>query len=283
MIKPPSFKPVLGVWLLASLASGELWATNMYRELQIAENIDARARPGEAVRLEASGLGFQGLYREAVSKDVRGAVVLLHGRDSNQDAADLIRPLRQGLPEHGWSTLSLAMPIAVPDDPRGYANLVPEAIARLQSGIAFLKEKNLGRIALLAHDTGTWGTLRYLAGNPDNSVTGAVLIDPAPVRKLGAPPISIDSLSAVRLPILEILSRRVSVSIDDEVSGKRTVMKANPSYRLLVLNEPDRGWQDSEDFLLSRIHGWLSQLQAGAASTAATPAESRTQTGIKQE
>lgn len=96
MNKMASFKPVLGIGLLAWLASGELWATDGYRELQITQDIDARTSPGEVVRLQASGLEFQGLYREAVSKNVRGAVVLLHGRDSNQDAADLIRPLRRG-------------------------------------------------------------------------------------------------------------------------------------------------------------------------------------------
>ncbi|WP_051331460.1 DUF3530 family protein [Methylocaldum szegediense] len=278
-----SFKPVLGIGLLAWLASGELWATDGYRELQITQDIDARTSPGEVVRLQASGLEFQGLYREAVSKNVRGAVVLLHGRDSNQDAADLIRPLRRGLPEHGWNTLSLAMPIAVPDDLQGQADLVPEAIVRLQSGITYLKEKNIGTIALLAHDTGAWGTLRYLADAPDNSVKGAVLIDPAPVGELDVPPISAGSLRAISLPILEILSRRISVSVNDEASRKRTVMKANPSYQLLVLNEPHRGWQDSEDFLLNRIHGWLSHLQASAVSITATPAETRTPSGNKQE
>lgn len=120
---------------------------------------------------------------------MRGGIVLLHGRDSNQDAADLIRPLRLGLPEHGWSTLSLAMPIAVSDNPQGHADLVPEAIARLQSSIDFLKEKKIGTIALLAHDTGTWTVLRYLADTPDSSVKAAVLIDPAPVRELDVPPI----------------------------------------------------------------------------------------------
>lgn len=284
MNRIPSLKPVLGAWLLACLASGELWAMDMHRELQIAEEIGARAHPDEAIRLEASGLGFQGLYREAVSKDVRGGIVLLHGRDSNQDAADLIRPLRRGLTEHGWSTLSLAMPIAVPDNPQGHADLVPEAIARLQSGIAFLKEKKIETIALLAHDAGAWTVLRYLADASDSSVKAAVLIDPSPVRELDVPPISpAGSPSAVRLPMLEILSRRMSVPMDDEASRKRTAMKANPSYRLVILNEPDRGWQDSGDFLLNRIHGWLSQLQASAASTAATPAESRTQSGNKQE
>jgi pimeloyl-ACP methyl ester carboxylesterase len=256
---------------------------DMHRELQIAEEIGARAHPDEAIRLETSGLGFQGLYREAVSKDVRGGIVLLHGRDSNQDAADLIRPLRLGLPEHGWSTLSLAMPIAVSDNPQGHADLVPGAIARLQSGIAFLTEKKIGTIALLAHDTGAWTILRYLADAPDSSVKAAVLIDPAPVRELDVPQISPGSPSAVRFPILEILSRRVSVPMDDEASRKRIIMKANPSYRLVILNEPDRGWQDSGDFLLNRIHGWLSQLQASAASPAAAPAESRTQSGINQE
>ncbi len=283
MNRIPSLKPVLGVWLLACLASGELPAMDMDRELQIAEEITARAHPDEAIRLEASGLGFQGLYREAVSKDVRGGIVLLHGRDSNQDAADLIRPLRLGLAEHGWSTLSLAMPIAVSDDLQGYADLVPEAIARLQAGIAFLKEKKIGTIALLAHDTGAWTVLRYLADTPDSSVKAAVLIDPPPVREFDVPPISPGSPSAVRLPILEILSRRVSVPMDDEASRKRTAMQANPSYRLVILNEPDRGWQDSGDFLLNRIHGWLSQLQAFPASNAAAPAESRTQSGNHQD
>lgn len=273
-------KQILIISISACLASSETLATDVHRERQIADDIGTRTHPDEAIRLEASDFGFQGLYREAVSKDVRGGVILLHGRHSNQDAADLIRPLRLGLPVHGWSSLSLAMPISDADDLQGHANLLAETTARLQSSVEFLKQKKIGNIALLAHDIGAWTALSYLADSPDGAVKAAVLIDPAPVRKLDPPPISPDSLSAIRLPILEILSSRISVPMDDEASRKRAAMKTNPSYRLLVLNEPDHGWQDIGEFLVNRVHGWLTNLQISAALDAAPPSAPEKQSGL---
>lgn len=260
---------VLAISISACLASGAILATDVHQEHQIAKDIGTRINPNEAIWLETADFRFQGLYREAVSKNVRGGVILLHGSHSHQDAADFIHPLRRGLPEHGWSSLSLAMPTSESGDLQSDANLLPEAILRLHSGVAFLKPKNIGNIALLAHDTGAWAALNYLAQSPDQAVKAVVLIDPAPIREPDPVPISPDRLSTIRVPMLEILSSRLSVPIDEETSRKRTAMKTNSSYRLLVLNEPDHGWQDIEDFLINRVHGWLASLQMSAGSDAA--------------
>lgn len=256
--------PILAISIWACPASAETPAMDMHRARQIAEAIELHTTPDEAIRLEASGIEFRGLYRDAVSKDLRGGVILLHGRHSSQDSANLIHPLRQGLPEHGWSSLSLAMPIAEPDDLQGHAARLEEAIERLQSAVTFFTQKNLTNIALLAHDTGTWAALGYLARSPDSTVKAAVLVDPVPIPDLDPSPIAADRPSFTGLPILEILSSRLSSPADD-MSRKRAAMKNNPAYRLLVLNEPDRGWQDMEDFLINRIHGWLTSLQMDPA------------------
>ncbi|BBA34110.1 uncharacterized protein sS8_2158 [Methylocaldum marinum] len=71
---------------------------DMHRERQIAEAIEPHTTSDDTIRLEASGVEFRGQYRDTVSKDLRGGIILLHGRHSNQDAAELVRPLRRGLP-----------------------------------------------------------------------------------------------------------------------------------------------------------------------------------------
>jgi len=276
-------KQILVISILACLTGGETLATDVHRERQIAEEIRIRTNPDEVIWLEASGLKFQGLYREAVSKDIRGGVILLHGRHSNQDAADVVRPLRQSLPEHGWNSLSLAMPVSEPDDLQGHAALLSEAIARLQSGVAFLKQKNIGNIALLAHDTGAWAALSYFAQPPDQAVKSVVLIDPASTRDLDPPPVSPGSLNTIRLPILEILSNRITAPIGEEASRKRAAMKGNSSYRQLVLNEPDNGWQDVGGFLVNHIHGWLTRPPMSAGSEAETPSQIEKQGGANQK
>lgn len=271
MFRKSLYKRISAISIIACLASGETPATDVHRERQIADELGSRANPDEAIRLEASGLEFQGLYREAVSKDPGGGVILLHGRHSNQDAAAFVRPLRLGLPEHGWSSLSLAMPVPDPDDLQGNANLLPEAVARLHSGVAFLERKNTGNIAILALDTGAWAALSYLARSPDRAVKAAVLLDAAPASELDPPPIAPDTLSTIRLPVLEILSGRISARAGDDASRKRADMKPSATYRLLVLDEPDHGWQDIGDFLVNRIHGWLKRALAEAGSDAAGP------------
>ena len=63
------------------------------------------------MRLDADGHPFLGIHTEADSGGPRRAVIVLHGRGFHPDWPEVAAPLRIELPEHGWETLSLQMPV----------------------------------------------------------------------------------------------------------------------------------------------------------------------------
>ena len=79
------------------------------REARLADEIVDTILDGDPEWLEADGREFLSIYTEA--DDSRAAVVILHGRGFHTDWADTVNPLRVGLVERGYSTLSLQMAV----------------------------------------------------------------------------------------------------------------------------------------------------------------------------
>mgnify|MGYP003132931302 FL=1 len=64
----------------------------------------------EFVSLNASGTDFVALWRPANVAEPKGIIILLPGEGESADWPRGIGPLRRGLPDHGWHTLSLSLP-----------------------------------------------------------------------------------------------------------------------------------------------------------------------------
>lgn len=245
------------------LMASPLSAADLDDERDLAEQIAVRVSPEEIVKLEISGIPFQGLYRDSPEKQRRGGVIILHGRKANQDAAELIHPLRTVLPTHGWATLSISLPLAeTRAESENFSSLLPESVGRLRSAIDYLKPKELGDIALIGHDSGAWVVLNYLIQQPDDAVRAVVLIDPAPILGLSGFPVSLSKLSSLTLPLLELISRHEGQAPNEESRERRTAFKALPHYRQVFIETPDMRWKDTEEYLIQRIHGWLQRMEA---------------------
>lgn len=82
----------------------------------------------EFVSLKAGTDDFAALWRPANVGEPRGVIILLPGEGESADWPRGIGPLRRGLPDHGWHTLSLSLP----DSP----GLVLPAVANTSEGAA---------------------------------------------------------------------------------------------------------------------------------------------------
>ncbi|TCD18780.1 DUF3530 family protein [Pseudomonas sp. IC_126] len=78
----------------------------------------------EFVNLTAGFDDFVALWRPANIGEAKGVIILLPGEGESADWPRGIGPLRRGLPDYGWHTLSLSLPdspspipAAVPDEP----------------------------------------------------------------------------------------------------------------------------------------------------------------------
>jgi len=147
------------------------------KEKRWEEQIVPSLMVGEAVNLRANGTEFLGLYAPNTGEPSYGGVILIHGTGAHPAWPQIIEPLRIALPEHGWSTLSLQMPILANDaKQQAYLPLMPEAPLRIQAGVDFLKGKGVNNIVLIAHSMGATMANMYLADKPDPAVHGYIAI-----------------------------------------------------------------------------------------------------------
>jgi pimeloyl-ACP methyl ester carboxylesterase len=240
-------------------------ATDLPREQGIAEETTARAGAGEAIWLETAGVKFQAFYREAISRETRGGLILLHGLDASADAADILQSMRKRLPERGWDTLALQGPMREAGaDLQDHLALLPEAVARIQAGIDYLKSKNHDRIVLIGHGTGALTVLRYLARTPDTITTAAIIIDSPASSAAERDAAGLADLGKVNIPLLDILSRRDEMATEEAAPTRKRIMKKNEAYRQTTINDPEADFKDVEDLLINRIHGWLVRVSPAA-------------------
>src|SRR5262245_29765789 len=142
---------VCAMWLVPAQA---LMQADYAREQRWANEVTPAIVVGDAVWLELnSGRKFLAIW--APNAKAPAGVILVHGRGAHPDAR-LISPLRIQLPERGYATLSVQMPVLGAEaSSEEYPPLFPEAAERLRAAVAFLRAKGLKKIAVVSHSMGS--------------------------------------------------------------------------------------------------------------------------------
>ena len=97
--------------IILMLSSTLAPAQDLAREQRMADEIVDSILDGEPVRLNTAGTKFLAIYTESQTEVPKGTVVLMHGRGFHSDWPEMVGPLRVGLAEAGWHTLSIQMPV----------------------------------------------------------------------------------------------------------------------------------------------------------------------------
>ncbi|BBO99623.1 DUF3530 family protein [Sulfuriferula nivalis] len=158
------------LWLIVLLLISDLtFAADYAREQKWADEVVPGVVVGDPVYLEqADGHKFLTIYTPV--KDAKAALVIVHGRGINPDWG-LIGVLRSELPDHGYTTLSVQMPVlASSANESAYLATFPDAVQRLQIAVDFLKAKGYTKIGLVSHSLGSRMSAKYMTGKPDAAV-----------------------------------------------------------------------------------------------------------------
>lgn len=78
--------------------------------VKVAELAKALEPRTQVLWLPTGGTPALGLYQPQGSGELHGSVILFHDDQTHADWPNLVRPLRLGLPDKGWDTLSLQLP-----------------------------------------------------------------------------------------------------------------------------------------------------------------------------
>jgi len=251
-------------WLLL-LAAGVIslpsLASDLEREQRWAEQVVDAILTGEVEMLDAGGQEFLSIYTESDSDSLQGGVILIHGIGVHPDWPDVINPLREQLPEHGWSTLSLQMPVLeadakVPD----YYPIFGEVPPRIDAGIRFLQEQGMDNIVIVAHSLGAQMATYWLARTKEPPVSGLVAIGLSGTRQAdnGDVPAWI---SGITLPVLDLYGENDLPAVKETVGERAAAARraGNDAYTQVEVAGAGHMFQGQNEALVEAVVDWLNE------------------------
>ena len=249
--------------LIAMLAAGfNSQASDIAKEKRWADQVVDAILDGDAIWLNDGSHEFLGIYTEA-GEDKGRAVIVMHGTGIHPDWQQVVQPLRVGLTEHNWNTLSIQMPI-LPNEAEyhEYAPLYDEVAPRIDAAIKYLQDNGSKEIVLIGHSQGATMTAYYLTSSKQ-AVNGFVAIG---MGTLSDDPRMnvVKSLEKIKIPVLDIYG-------DDDLEGVMKTIKAraaaavkagNNNYTQVEVAGSNHFFDDKEEELVEAVATWLKKSPA---------------------
>ena len=252
---------LLGGFLILPVSQASDMAKEKRWEAQIVDALIV----GEPVKLKAGTTEFLAIFAEHTTEKAMGGAIILHGIGVHPAWPEVIQPLRTQLPDFGWATLSLQMPV-LPNEAKieEYAPLFAEVRPRIQAGIDHLKTLGIQNIVIVAHSLGAAMGSFYLSDKPDPTVTAFVGIGMGQ-HKANPQMDTATSLRKVKLPVLDIFgSRDLPQVLAAEKDRATAANKAgNKNYTQLKIEGADHFFNNMDAVLVKRVRGWLANNAAG--------------------
>jgi len=245
--------------LFLLLFSQSLLASDFAKEKRWADQIVDSIMTGEAVWLKDGKNKFLSLFTESTTGKTKGALIVVHGIGVHPNWPDVIQPIRTELPEHGWATLSIQMPILGNDKTStDYIPLLKEVNSRFNAAVQFLKKKNIRNIVITAHSMGTTMANQYLTTKPNPAIRAYIAIS-MPNDPKSKEFNNVKKLSQIKaIPVLDIYGNQDLDSVL-RFTKKRFVAgkKANPRYKQVMIKGADHFYQSKSNQLVKIIRLWL--------------------------
>ncbi len=237
------------------------------RENRWAAQVQETLLVGDAVWLkDGKGVRFFSIYTAANGAKPRGGVLILHGLGLHPDWPEVISPLRRDLPEQGWATLSLQMPLLPAGAPfTSFGPIFDEVPARIRAGIEFLRGKGIEHIALIGHDLGATMGAAYLVKKQDPDIDGFIGISmDAPtinstVSKLDPRLDTTVLMGQLKLPVLDLYGSLDIKRITDLAPLRVQAAKKadNADYKQVRVPDADHSFTNHDKALLENVAHWL--------------------------
>jgi pimeloyl-ACP methyl ester carboxylesterase len=237
--------------------------SDLAKEKRWEEQIVPSLMVGEDIKLKADGVEFLALYAEPTTEQSKGAVILIHGRGAHPAWPDVIEPLRMQLPDYGWHTLSLQMPVLKNEaEDKDYPPLFPEVPARVQAGVDFLKSKGIRNIVISGHSTGAVMASYYLATIKDPAVKVFAIVSGG----FGVPKDTyMDSMENFKklknVDILDIYGSEDRKMVLKVVSKRKMVGPKlfGSRYHDIKIEGAGHFYRERTDQLLNQLKSWLDK------------------------
>jgi len=246
------FLSLLMAFGLALGLSTSAAAADYAREKNWAAEIEPSVMVGEPVWLEiSSGHKFLTLFTEADAAKAKSkvGVIVIHGLGVHPDWG-LIGPLRQNLPDQGYTTLSIQMPVLKADAKgEAYPATFDEAAERIKTAIDFLAAKGYQKIVLATHSMGCRMTAHFLQKNPKTDLAAWVAI--------GAPA-ALD-YSKLNFPVLDLYGENDLPQVLSSAKARAKGLQGKAGSAQMVAPKADHFFNGKDALLLEMVRTYLNK------------------------
>lgn len=249
-------------FLLCMVAPSLAQASDTAKETRWADQIVDELIDGDAVWLRAGDHRFLAIHMEHNTEALKGGAIILHGMGVHPNWQDVIYPLRTGLPERGWTTLSLQMPILPNEaEPDEYAPLMVEVPPRIDAAVAFLKQQGIDNMVLIGHSLGAVMAIYYLAGDSASvqeiSAVAAIGLNARDTVNENLD--TLPMLERVKLPLLDLMGSEDDADVKDTANERQEAAKrgGNERYAQRVIQGANHFHVGQEAVVLETVDEWL--------------------------
>lgn len=257
-----SYLHKLLIFSLFFLAMPSLYASDLAKEQRWADQIVDSLITGEAEWLPVGKHKVLAIYTESDTQPALGGAIILHGVGVHPNWDQIVRPVRSQLPEYGWSTLSVQMPI-LPNDAKleEYAALFDEVEPRMNAAVKFLKDKGIKNIVIVAHSLGSAMAAYYLRGNPDSSIKALVAVGATGSHFKDKDKNYLKSLTTIKVPVMDIFGAIDEPDVIETADKKVAVAReaGNKNYTQIKVEGADHFFNGKQDVLVQLINDWIKQ------------------------
>ncbi len=239
------------VWFISLLliaSTSALAAPDYAREKRWDDEITPHIVVGDPVYLkQKNGHKFLAIHAEA--DKAKTGVVVVHGMGLHPDWG-MIGTLRQRLVDHGYTTLSIQMPVLAADaQSDAYPAVFPDAAERPTRAVAYLKGKGYKRIAIASHSNGSRMTRVYMTKNPpDVSAWAALSLTRG------------ETFDGVKVPVLDLYGGNDLPHVLSATEKRKVSLKGNPASKQRVIPNADHFFAGHEEEMVEAVKDFLDSV-----------------------
>jgi len=225
------------------------YGADYVREKKWADEISPGIVVGDPVYLEGrGGHRFLTIYTDA--PNANAGLIIVHGMGVHPDWG-LIATLRSELVDHGYTTLSVQMPVLAQEaKAEDYPATFGEAGERLAVAVDFLLARGYKKIAIVSHSMGSRMTHFYLTRNASAPVTAWVSIG------LG----SEDDFKQLKLPVLDLYGENDLPAVLKGAERRAASIKNSTRSQQVIAPAADHFFNKHQAELVKYVRDFLDKL-----------------------
>ena len=245
------------IWITILMLGVSAYASDLEKEQRWREEVEDSIMDGEAVDLRVDGYDVFAIYTEAEDGSDKGMIVV-HGTGIHPNWQHVVQPIRIEMIAHGWNTLSIQMPILHNEaEYEEYVPLYPEVPPRLRAAEAFLKDRGMKTLLIVAHSQGATMSSYYLSRHPSD-VKGLIAIGMGATQK-DSHVNSAESLKNIAIPVLDLFGDDDLPGVLETADRRKNSSVHNAYYSQQMIEGANHFFDGMDHDLITAVADWARQ------------------------